>query len=89
MTSSKSNSEIVAELASRGWLSLNKFCLLAEISYPTATKLAKEGKLEGIKVGGVTRIYAEEIRRFLAEGNKQTDEGSNTPHLPSNNEQDA
>lgn len=86
MTSSLTSE--IEKLTARGWTSLNKFCKLADISYPTALKLVKEEKLVAIKVGGVQRVYADEVRRFLSEGNKVTVEGSNTPQLPSNNEQD-
>lgn len=64
------------ELESQGYLSLNKFVDYlrdehpqAYVSYPTARKLVKEGKIRGTKVGKQFRINIDEVRRWVAEGN--------------------
>ena len=80
MPSSTTTSNEIAALSLRGYVSLRQFAKIIDVSYPTAVKLMKEGKVDGIKVGGITRIYANEVNRYLLEGNKEQDEGSNTPH---------
>ncbi len=86
MISSETNkAKTLEQLTSQGWLSLNKFAVIADMSYPTALKAAREGKVEVVKVGGVNRVYKDEILRFLSEGNKPTDGGSKSPHPPLNN----
>lgn len=70
----------LAKLASEGYVSLRQFALIIGVSYPTAQKLAREEKVEVIKVGGINRIYATEVNRYLREGNKEQNEGRNTPH---------
>lgn len=83
MTSSQTTkkSKSIAELASRGWVSLSQFTILADISYPTALKLVNTGKLESVRVGGVIRVYQEEVHRFLKHGNKKEGEGASLPPL--------
>ena len=49
----------------RDWVSLREYAALMRISYPTAIKRAKTGKIEGATlVGGVWRIYKEDIPDF-------------------------
>lgn len=61
----KPNQVCVDELLSRGYLSLSKFAKLADISYPTAYKYYKDKTIVTLKVGGIIRVYEDEIRRFL------------------------
>lgn len=69
MESSKTNAGIIALLSTRGWVSLRQFALLTDVSYPTAVRLADEGKVKTYKVGGIRRVDADELARFLKEGN--------------------
>jgi len=62
---------VIARLAQQGYVSLNGFAKIAGVSYPTALKMRDRGDVRVVKVGGVYRIYAEEVRRFLKEGNYQ------------------
>lgn len=74
MTSSTAN--LQRQLEDNGYLSLNKFVAYlkeyhpeAYISYPTAAKLVKEGKLKGFAVGRSYRISRVEVMRWVSEGN--------------------
>lgn len=66
-----------AQLSSKGWVSLNQFAKLpgVEVSYPTALKMRDRGDVRGLMVGGVYRIYAKEVNRFLRHGNATAEEG--------------
>lgn len=57
------------EIIGRNWVSLRQFAVVAEKSYPVCLKLVKAGQVRAIKVGGTYRIYEDEVRRFLREGN--------------------
>lgn len=59
----------LGELKGRNWVSLKQFAIVAEMSYQVCLKLVWSGKIRAIKVGGTYRIYEEEVRRFLREGN--------------------
>ena len=78
----KGNQDISALLA-RGYVSLNKFSKMIDVAYPTAKRMYERGEINGIRVGGIIRIYTEEVRRFLNEGNA-TDEsaGDSGPQQP-------
>lgn len=85
MTSSDSQ-KAFAQLASRGWVSLNQFSKLPgiDVSYPTALKMKVQGKINGLMVGGVYRIYAKEVNRFLHYGNATDEEGVHLSSSQSN-----
>ncbi len=70
-------------LAENGWLSLSMFAKLIAVSYPTAFRMHKTGKVITVTVGGIHRVYAEEIKRFLKQGNA---EGGELNPLPSSSE---
>ncbi len=58
------------------------------VSYPTALKMKRCGEVQTVKVGGIFRVYAEELRRFQTEGNAlpelPEEEAKPLPlHLPS------
>lgn len=80
MNSSTPTNNGIAALSTRGWVSLNQFSKIVGVSYPTAQKLVKNNHVETIRVGSTIRVYTDEVRRFLKEGNKVQNEGSNTPH---------
>ncbi len=66
--------EELAKLASRGWVSLRQFSHIAGVSYITACKMRDRGNITVIQVGGIYRVYVDEVKRFLKEGNlKQTE----------------
>lgn len=69
------------ELYSRGYLSMSKAVLwLSEthpevaVSYPTFSKMVKAGKIEVLQVGGITRVMAEELERYVLHGNRGSSE---------------
>lgn len=69
-------SDELAKLFSQGWVSLLKFSKLVGVSYPTAVRMIKRGDVIGVRVGGVTRIYMDEVRRFMkGQGGKKVDSG--------------
>lgn len=65
MHSKESNS--VARL-SAGWVSLNRAAKLLGISYPTVVRLRRQGRIKTIRIGGIFRVYTDEIRRIAVEG---------------------
>lgn len=68
MASSSSNAG-TASTGGGGWVTLKKMAILIEKDYRTTRKLVVEGKIRAIRVGGTFRIYEEEVRRFLQQGN--------------------
>jgi len=62
------NTNPLAEVKSRGWVSLRDFCKIADITYPTALRWTKLEMIRFTQVGGIKRIYEEEIARFIKEG---------------------
>lgn len=65
----KNNANAVALLSTRGWVSLRQFATLAGVSYPTALRLAEKGEVKTVRVGAIRRVNADELHRFLKEGN--------------------
>ncbi len=59
----------ISILATRGWVSLNQFAKIIGVSYPTALNMRDEGQMRYVLVGGTYRIYADEVKRFLQNGN--------------------
>ncbi len=55
-------------LAMRGWMSLAEVARMSGLGIKTVERLCTEGKIEGIKVDGIWRIYLEEVERFLRYG---------------------
>lgn len=52
-----------------GWVSLKDFCSkIADVSYQTGLIWCKQERIKFVQVGGMRRIYEDEIRRFLREG---------------------
>lgn len=67
---------LINELETQGYLTLNKMLKYlkevhpaATISYPTALKYVKEGKLVATKRGSQIRVTRAEIARWVAQGN--------------------
>ncbi len=69
-TAEESGSHNLSDLTDRKWLSLNRFGVLIGKSYPVVLKMVNKGQVKAIRVGGRWRIYEEEVRRFLQEGNR-------------------
>ena len=68
--------EELAKLVSRGWVSLRQFSNIAGVSYITACHMRDRGDIVVIPVGGIYRVYSDEVKRFLKEGNlKRTEPG--------------
>ena len=74
------------ELEMNGYLPLVKFVAYlkefapqASVSYPTALKYVKEGKLRALTIGTQHRITRLEIERWIAGGNF---DGNKAPELP-------
>ncbi len=59
----------LAVLAGKGWVSLSQFSRIISVSYPTALRMKNDGRVRVITVGGIHRIYADEVERFFKEGN--------------------
>ena len=83
-TSLQKDSQDIAALLSRGYMSLNQFAKIIEVSYPTICRMRDRGEVKVIKVGGINRVYTDEVKRFLNEGNA-TDEvaGDESSQQPS------
>lgn len=69
---------LLRKLETQGYLSLSAFCEYltqyvphAAISYPTAVKYAKEGKLQTLKVGSQHRVLRREVERWVTEGSQE------------------
>lgn len=73
MLSSSNQETVLARAASRGWVSLRQFARLIDVSYPTACRMRDRGDFRVVKVGGIYRIAFDEIRRFLRDGNIQSE----------------
>lgn len=58
-----------SQLEERGWITLRKMSVLIAKSYQTTLKLASRGAIRAVRIGGTYRIYEDEVRRFLREGN--------------------
>lgn len=61
----------IAKLATRGWTSLNGFAKIIGVTYPTALAMRNRGQVNCVQVGGVFRVYDDEVKRFLHQGNSQ------------------
>lgn len=59
----------IAALASRGWMSLSQLTTILGVSYPTILKMRDRNEILAIKVGGVYRVYMDEVQRLLEKGN--------------------
>lgn len=79
MTSSNTKKAAVEVLATRGWISLRQFAQIIEVSYPTVLAMQKRGEISTVKVGGLWRVYTDEVQRFLAFGNLPQGKGEETP----------
>jgi hypothetical protein len=58
----------LAGIRNRGWVSLRQFCVIADITYPTALRWISLGMINYVQVGGMKRVYEEEIARFMQYG---------------------
>ncbi len=73
----------LAKLTNRGWVSLQQAGRIAGVSYQTMLNIRKRGEIKPVKVGGMYRVYEDELIRFLIQGN-YVDE--NTPQAIMNEE---
>ena len=70
------NISVLRKLERDGYLSLNQFIQFlelhapeAKVSYPTARRLIKDGKLRAVMHGSQYRVRRTEVERWIAEGN--------------------
>lgn len=57
-------------LIGRNWVSLRQLTRLLGVTYQTSLRYVKQNKVNAVRVGGQWRIYEDELRRFLQEGNR-------------------
>ena len=67
----------ITRLASRGWVSLNECAGIIDVSYPTMLAMRNRGDVQTIKVGGIYRVYQDELVRLLTKGNYVPDNAAN------------
>lgn len=65
-----SNVPSLQSLLGRNWCTIDQLAKILEREYRTVLRYIKDGKIAAVKVGGTWRIYEDELRRFLTEGNK-------------------
>ena len=75
MVSEEDRNIAIIVMHRKGFTSLAGFAKIAGVSYPTALKMAKKGQVQTIKVGGINRVYSEEVTRFFKEGNLNVPQG--------------
>ena len=73
----------LAKLTNRGWVSLQQTARIAGVSYQTILNIRKRGEIKPVKVGGMYRVYEDELIRFLVAGNYVNE---NTPQAIMNEE---
>ena len=61
----------IARLSARGWITLRQFADLIDVTPVTVYKMRDRGQVNVIKVGEHYRVYTDEVRRFLEEGNEK------------------
>ncbi len=91
-----SGSNDLAALATRGWVSLRQFANIAGVSYPTVCRMRDRGNIQTTQVGGIFRVNADEVKRFLRDGNLPSGVqaavvkggGEQSPPIPSESEQE-
>lgn len=75
MSSQDKQQEAIALLKEKGFVSLVKFADIIRVSYMTALKMRDRGDVITTHIGGVYRVYAHEVYRFLEQGNANRTEG--------------
>jgi len=76
VTSELNESAVFAHLSRRGWVSLRQFATLIGVSYPTACRMRDRQEVNAVKVGGIYRVYSDEVQRFMSHGNLSGGDGS-------------
>jgi len=62
---------LIARLSTRGWISLREFAGLIGVTPVTVYAMRDRGEVETVRVGYIYRVYSDEVRRFMQEGNKR------------------
>lgn len=57
------------ELVGRNWITFKQMARLIGVTYQTIIRYKRTGKFRPVRIGGRWRVYEEELRRFLSEGN--------------------
>lgn len=78
----RSRLQLLEEVRRKGYLSLNKFAKLIDVSAPVAARMRDRDQVVVFPVGGINRVYLPEILRFLKEGNRDGKAGGNSPVDP-------
>lgn len=85
----KSQATLLLQLETAGYLSLNQFVSYlqqyqphAAVSYPTAVKLVRDGKIKANRIGNQWRILRREVERWVSEGNYDVDFSGPYPKHP-------
>lgn len=58
------------ELVNRNYISVAQLATLQGVTYRTARSWCVSGRVKATQVGGQWRIYEDDLREFLAEGNQ-------------------
>lgn len=74
--------QVLSSLSKRGWVSVNQFAVLIGVSYPTILRMRDRGDFKSIQIGGVYRVYQDEVSRFLEKGSRKV-EGEQSPSTSS------
>ncbi len=77
--SNKVRSDLLV-LTQRGWVSLPQVARIAGVSYQTILAIKDRGEIHPIKVGGIYRVYEDELTRFLVHGNYVNEETAERLH---------
>jgi len=73
----------IEHLTTYGWVSLRQFSHLIDVAYPTVRAMADRKQVLTLPVGGVRRVYREEVERYRREGNRIVEStGSSQPRAP-------
>jgi len=67
--SQRARGELLGRVHTRGWVSLRDFAtVIADVSYQTANVWVKLGMIKIVRIGGIRRVYENEVARFLRDG---------------------
>lgn len=73
----------------KGWVSLRQLGFILGVAYPTIKGMADRKQVRYLPVGGIRRVYREEVTRLQKEGNLKAATGSSSTELPKDLQEDA
>lgn len=59
------------DLSTKGFVSLKQFASLLGVSYNTARNMKDRKEVEVLEVGGISRVYAAEVRKHLRKEDRE------------------